>query len=77
MDPIDTFINNPATNASFETLTGFYMRGTHQWIGNYLIKDFIGNLYAFVDAFKWWLIILFFFGGVLYLMNKAFSFYRH
>jgi hypothetical protein len=77
MDPIEIYVNDPQTNASFETLTGFSMRGTHQWIGDYLIKDFIGNLYAFIEAFKYWLIVLFFIGGVLYFMNKAFQFYKH
>lgn len=74
---IDTYVNSASLNNSFEALTGFSMRGTHQWIGQYLIKDFIGNLYAFIDAFKWWLIILFFLGGVLYFMNRAFTFYKH
>jgi hypothetical protein len=75
--PIDAYVASSTVNADFETLTGFAMRGTHQWIGDYLIKDFIGNLYAFIDAFKFWLIVLFFIGGVLYLAHSAFRFYRH
>lgn len=75
--PIDVYVANPQTNADFEFTTGFNMQGTHQWIGEYLIKNFIGNLYGFLNGIKYWLVVLFFFGGVLYFTLRAFSFYRH
>jgi hypothetical protein len=75
--PIDAYVASTTVNSDFEFTTGFSMQGTHQWIGNYLIKNFIGNLYGFLNGIKLWLIALFFFGGVLYFTLRAFSFYRH
>jgi hypothetical protein len=77
MNPIDIYVNSADLNTKFTELTGFDMRGTHQWIGNYLIHDFIGNLYAFIDAFKFYIIALFVLGGILSLAYSAFRFYRH
>lgn len=74
---INTYISSTTINARFTELTGFDMRGTHQWIGNYLIHDFIGNLFAFLNGFKGWIIVLFFLGTVLYFAYSAFRFYRH
>lgn len=75
--PIDAYVASSTVNADFELLTGFNMVGTSQWIGNYLIKDFIGNLFSFFYSFRDWIIVLLIMGGVLHLMSKAFSFYRH
>ena len=77
MDAIDVYVNSADLNTKFTELTGFAMRGTHQWIGNYLIHDFIGNLYAFINAFKWWIIVLVIIGGILSIAYSAFRFYRH
>ena len=74
---IDAYVASSTVNADFEMLTGFNMVGTSRWIGEYLIKNFIGNIYGFLYDFKNWLIVLFFMGGVLYFVNRAFRFYRH
>lgn len=75
--PIDAYVASSTVNADFELLTGLNMQGTSHWIGDYLIRNFIGNLYGFFYDFKNWLIVLFIMGGVLYFVNRAFRFYRH
>lgn len=77
VDPIEAYVSSSTVNADFELLTGFNMRGTAQWIGDYLIKNFIGNLYGFFYDFRDWIVVLFIMGGVLYFVNRAFRFYRH
>lgn len=74
---IDAYVASSTVNADFEMLTGFNMRGTAHWIGDYLIRNFIGNIYGFFYDFRNWLVVLFIMGGVLYFVNRAFRFYRH
>lgn len=69
-------IINTATS-SFETTTGFSFADVVTWVGDNLIKLFIGSGVGVLDALKYWIVALVVIGAIVYFAYRAFRFFRH
>lgn len=69
-------IINTATS-SFETTTGFSFADTVTWVGDNLIKLFIGSGIGVLDALKYWIVALVVIGAIVYFAYRAFRFFRN
>lgn len=69
-------IINTATT-SFQTTTGFSFSDVVSWVGDNLIKLFIGSGIGVLDALKYWIVALVVIGAIVYFAYRAFRFFRH
>jgi hypothetical protein len=72
---LDTLIG--AATTSFQTTTGFSFSQLVTWVGDNLIKLFIGSGIGVLDALKYWIVALVVIGVIVYFAYRAFRFFRH
>ncbi len=65
-----------AATTTFETTTGFSLASVVTWVGDNLIKLFIGSGISALDALKGWIVALVLISLVVYFAYRAFRFFR-
>lgn len=65
-----------AATSTFETTTGFSLASAVTWVGDNLIKLFIGSGISALDALKGWIVALVLISLVVYFAYRAFRFFR-
>lgn len=71
---MDTIVTNAST--TFYNTTGFSLASVVTWMGD-LIELVIGTGLAVLDALLPWILALVAIGAVVYLIYRAFRFFRH
>lgn len=66
-----------AASSTFTTTTGFSFGDVVTWVGDNLIKLFIGSGVGVLDALKGWIVALVVIGAIVYFAYRAFRFFRH
>lgn len=69
-------IINTATS-SFQTTTGFSFADVVSWVGDNLIKLFIGSGVGLLDALKNWIVALIVISAIVYFAYRAFRLFKH
>lgn len=72
---MDTIIG--AATSTFQTTTGFSFSDVVTWVGDNLIKLFIGSGVGVLDALKGWIVALVVIGAIVYFAYRAFRFFKH
>lgn len=67
---MDTLINT--ATSSFQTTTGFSFASAVSWVGDNLIKLFLGTGLAALDGLKYWIIVLLLISIVVFFAYRAF-----
>ena len=73
--PVEHMINN--ASSSFNSTIGFNPSQTVSWVGNNMIKPFIGGGVMLLMALKLWIIALVVLSAIIYFAYRAFRFYKH
>lgn len=69
-------IINSATS-TFATTTGFSFADVVTWVGDNLIKLFIGSGIGLLDSLKGWIVALVVISAIVFFAYRAFRFFRH
>lgn len=76
-------VNNNVSNlissssALFASTTGFTLSAAVGWVGDSLIKVFLGSGLAALYALRYWIVALVIISGVVWFSYRAFRFFRH
>ncbi len=73
---MEAYILSTTTRLANQAVTGWDLRGVAEWVGDYLVRDIIGNLLSFLYEYRYWFIALLIMAGIIGIVERTFKFYN-